>query len=161
VIEGFHLFDQFGNSVGVAGPRGIDWSLVDFSTFTPLEQSLLNRPDTVPLPTTAPGDVQVNPYPNPVNASSSIYLRSADSVKCKIIITDSKGTVLRDVAVRFKTAITLQLDLSDRNLFPYGKSLRYYYSFSVAGRPHFKAGFGDIKVCNFNGGQDVFTACFP
>ena len=159
-IEGFKLFDHFGNTIGTVGPADHDWEFVNWNTLSAKEQQLLNTSDAVNTNNTVVSTVNVHPYPNPVRDQSSVLAQSTDSVKFKLIVTDKTGGVLIQVAEKIKGSKSFSLDLSNRNLFPFGKDLRYYYSFSAAGNPHFKVGYGDIRVCDYSGGGNPITVCF-
>jgi hypothetical protein len=159
-IEGFTLFDYSGNTMGRIGPVDSDWQFINWASLTALEQSLLNSADTTNIANTVEGSVAIAAFPNPVGSSSAIYINSTDSVKFKMVITDSTGTILKTYSKKHKGAATIMFDLSDKNQYPNKKSLRYYYSFSAASKPHFKVGFGDIKICEYNLGQQPVTECF-
>lgn len=147
-ISGFLITDAFGNSMTTIGNADDDWKLKDWSTLSGFEKSLFDFPDTVSLNGTAVSNVQIYPaYPNPVSSSSAIGFSSTDTVKLKIVLVDSKGQRLRSTAIKFKGSKAILFDVSQRDLFPLGKALRYYYSFSAAAQQNFKVGYGDIKVC--------------
>lgn len=147
-IEGFELFDQAGNTMGHMGPADNDWQLTDGSALSSFERSLVERPDTAGTENTVVTAVSVRPYPNPVQQVSSLALDAGDSVTFKLVITDASGAVLKQLSKKIKGPSGVSIDLSNRSTFPSRKSLRYYYSFSAAGSPHFKVGYGDIKVCD-------------
>jgi hypothetical protein len=159
-IVGFTLFDQFGNNMGRVGPVDMDWQFVDWSTLSPVEQLLLNLADTATLTNTNVSAVSLQPFPNPVLDESRLLVNASDSARFKLVITDKTGTVLKQMSRTIKGSTVISLDLSDRNLYPIGKSLRYYYSFSAQGSRHFKLGYGDIKVCSYSSGQNPATVCF-
>ena len=146
-IGGYLLRDQYGQPMGSEGAVADDWQLGAWSSFSPREQDFLAFADTVRLDNTLATSVQpVVAYPNPVTTRSNLQFWSADSVKVKVALVDAQGRVLRSYAGRFKGSHHLAVDVSDRLLFPTGRGYRYYYSFSAAGHPNFKAGYGDVKV---------------
>jgi hypothetical protein len=156
-ISGFLIVDAFGNTITTIGNANDDWKLNDLSTLSAFEKSLFDFPDTVFLNGTVVSNVQIYPaYPNPVSLVSAIAFSSVDTVKLKIVLVDSKGQRLRSTALKFKGSKAIMFDVSQRDLFPLGKALRYYYSFSAASQQNFKVGYGDIKVCN---SPDI-TKCF-
>jgi hypothetical protein len=159
-IEGFSLYDNLGNPFGRIGAMDSDWLFINPASLSTLEQSFLNLPDTTNAVNTVMTSVMISPFPNPVSNVSAIAVQSADSVKLKLVITDSTGTVLKQLSKKLKGAAVFQIDLSDRNQFPNRKSLRYYYSFSSATVPNYKVGYGDFKVCEYNAGQEPITVCF-
>jgi len=148
-IEGFQLFDNLGNTIGRIGPADNDWQFINWSSLSSFEQALLNSADTVNTNNTSVSSVSFNPYPNPVKFVSAIGLASADSVKFKLVIVDESGAVLKHIEKKIKGPSSFLIDVSDRNIFPAAKSLRYYYSFSAANNLHFKIGYGDIKICDY------------
>ena len=147
-IEGFALKDAMGNSMGVVGNADDDWQIRNWSEFSITEQSFLNFSDNVDLTNTLVSTVY-NPlaFPNPFNYVSSIQFRSDDSVKLKIAVVDSNGKIAKTLALKIKGSMAFNFDFSDMIQYPSGKSFRYYYSFSAAVQPNFKAGYGDVKVC--------------
>jgi hypothetical protein len=159
-IEGFSLFDYFGNSIGRVGPLDSDWMFINPASLSQVEQSLVNLPDTANTTNTVVTSVLITPFPNPVSSASAIHVNAGDSVKFKLVVTDSTGIVLKQLSKKIKGAAVMQIDVSDRSQFPNRKSLRYYYSFSAASNPNFKVGYGDIKVCDYNAGQQPVTVCF-
>lgn len=159
-IAGFTLFDQFGNNMGRVGPADMDWQFVDWNALTAVEQLLLNLADTASLVNTAVSTVSIQPYPNPVLNESRLVINASEPARFKLVITDHTGTVLKQLSKNVKGSMVISLDLSDRNLYPVGKSLRYYYSFSAQGNQHFKLGYGDIKVCSYSSSQNPATVCF-
>ena len=159
-IEGFQLFDYFGNPMGRIGPADSDWLFINQASLSALEQSFFNSGDSIDPVNTVVTNVQVTPFPNPVSNSSALHINATDSVKFRLTITDSTGIVLQQLARKLKGATVMLIDLSDRNKFPNRRSLRYYYSFSAAANPNFKVGYGDIKVCDYNAGQEPVTVCF-
>ena len=159
-IEGFQFFDALGNPLARIGPADNDWLFVNWSSLSSFEQSLLNSADNVNTNNTSVSSVFISPYPNPVTNISAIFLNSGDSVKFKLAIVDQSGTILKQFTLKIKGASPIQIDLSDRNLFPQKKSLRYYYSFSATNNLNFKVGYGDIKVCDYQPGQDPIEDCF-
>lgn len=146
-IGGYLLRDQYGQPMGSSGASDDDWQLDSWSSLNAREQDILNFADTVRMENTVVADVQqVVAYPNPVTTRSNLQFWAADSVKVKVALVDGQGRVHRSYAGRFKGSHHLAVDVSDRSLFPSGKGLRYYYSFSAAGHPNFKAGYGDIRI---------------
>lgn len=159
-IEGFQLFDAQGNLMAKVGAPDNDWQFINWSSLSLFEQSLLNSADDVDTNNTSVATVAFYPYPNPVQFVSTLSVQATDSVKFKLIAVDEKGTVLKQLAHKLKGSTSFQLDISDSNLFPSKKSLRYYYSFSAANNLHFKVGYGDIKVCDYTPGQNPVEDCF-
>jgi hypothetical protein len=157
-IEGFKLTDNLGNQFGTNGNAGDDWQIRNWSELSAKEQSFLNFPDTINLANTVVTTLN-NPagYPNPSSYGCYLAFNAADSVKLKIAIVDALGTIYRTFAIKMKSWQFIQFDLSNRTEFPSGKSLRVYYSFSAAAQQNFKAGYGDIKVCDAG---PPFTSCF-
>ncbi len=128
-LKGFQLFDPLGNSLQRIGPADNDWQLLNWSSLSPFEQSLLNSAEDLNTGNTTVSDVFLSPYPNPVTNISSVYLSSVDSANFKLIVTDESGSVLQYFAAKIKGSSVFQMNLSDRGLYPLKKSLRYYYSF--------------------------------
>lgn len=156
-ISGFLLTDPFGVKITTIGNADDDWKLNDWSSFSDFEKSLFDFQDTVSLNGTAVSNVQISPaYPNPASSSSAISFSSSDTVKLKIVLVDSKGQRLRYTAIKFKGGKALIFDVSQRDLFPLGKAIRYYYSFSATAHQNFKVGYGDVKIC----GATNFSDCF-
>lgn len=159
-IEGFQLFDQLGNTLQRIGPPDNDWQLLNWTALSSFEQSLLNSVPDFNMDNTNPSTVFLAPYPNPVINISSVYLSSVDSANFKLIVTNETGTVLQHFSTKIKGGSVFQMNLSDRNVFPLKKSLRYYYSFSAANNVNFKVGYGDIKICDYIPGQTPLEDCF-
>lgn len=157
-IEGFLLTDNYGTVTGAVGQAKDDWGLVSPGQFSSLELSFLNFPDTITLNNTAVCEVQ-RPvaFPNPFQYQSAIHFQTTDSVKVKIAITDAYGVVWRNNVAKMSGSKTFYFDFSDSKQFPSGTSLRYYYSFSAKNYPHFKVGYGDIKICRT---ENNSSACF-
>lgn len=160
-IQGFVLTDGLGNVITtVGGNTADDWQIRNWSELSATEQSFLNFSDNINLANTSVATLQ-NPiaYPNPVAHSQLMYFGSADSVKLKMAIVDSKGHILKTYSSKIKGNSNLAFDFSDTTMFPSKKSLRYYYSFSANGALNFKAGYGDVKICR-NSTSPVFADCF-
>lgn len=156
-ISGFQITDAFGNQMTTIGYVDDDWKLNDWSSLSPFEKSLFDFPDTVSLNGTLTGTVQIFPaYPNPSSSYSSLSFSSSDTVKMKIVLVDANGQRFRSTALKFKGGKAVSFDISERDLFPSGKSLRYYYSFSSATQQNFKVGYGDIKICNLPNYMECF-----
>lgn len=146
-IGGYLLRDQYGQPMGSNGNSDDDWQLRSWSSLSVEEQGFLGFADTISLNNTSVADLgTVVAYPNPVAQVSRMQFWAADSVKLKVALVDGGGRVHRAYTQKFKGYHHVMFDVADRALFPSGKGLRYYYSFSAAGAPHFKAGYGDIKV---------------
>ena len=158
-IEGFHLFDAMGNAMGTVGPTNHDWELMELSSLSTTEQALLNAADTTNTLNTVLAAVSLHPYPNPVRDYSALAVAAGDSVKFKLVITDKTGVILKQFSQKIKGSRSFIIDVTDRSLFPLGKSLRYLYSFSAAGHVNFKVGYGDIKICDSGAGSPA-TVCF-
>ena len=157
IFEGFQLRDALGNPFGTIGDAADDWQILDWSQLSSGEQSFLNFSDTVDLANTSTSTIS-SPiaFPNPVCNLSSIQFHAGDSVKLKVALVDEMGNVLKNISGKIKGAKVFYFDVADPGQFPSGKSLRYYYSFSAAGQPNFKAGYGDIKICC----TTPYTDCF-
>lgn len=153
-FEGFKLTDALGNSIGEVGNASDDWQVRNWSELSAKEQGFLNFSDNVNLDGTAVSTVY-SPlaFPNPMQYQSSIQFRTDDSVKVKFALVDSTGKVWKTGSEKFKGAKVFYQDVSDPVSFPSKMSLRYYYSFSAASQPNFKAGYGDIKICRSNSPQ--------
>ncbi len=146
-IEGFDLTDASGISMGHVGPADNDWTYIP--DFTGKEKYLLdtisaNMEDTKETTVSA----KIVCYPNPAKYIQYYTLNTADSCVFKMVITDAWETVVKTTAVKVKGFKTFGIDVSDRKLFKNGASFRVYYSFSAKDRPHFKKGYGDIKICD-------------
>jgi len=156
-INGFVVTDAYGNVMTNIGAVDDDWKIGSLSTLPAKEQEVLMNHDSLPPLSTAMSDVTVYPaYPNPASLQSSFTCTSKDSVLMHMIIVDEKATVYKVYSVIMKGITTVAFDFSDRSKFPSGKSLRCLYTFSAAGHQNFKAGHGDIKVCD----QSNFNNCF-
>jgi hypothetical protein len=159
-IEGFQLKDALGNHITRIGPPDNDWQFIPWTSLSAFEQSLLNSPDTSNTNNTNESAVSLVAYPNPVSNRSRVFLNTGDSVKFKLLIVDESGAVIKQLATKIKGSITYDIDVSDRNIFPQRKSLRYYYSFSAANHSHFAVGYGDIKICDASLFQNPGVECF-
>ena len=159
-ISGFQLIDHFGNYINRVGLADHDWRFVPWTSLSSFEQSLLNTADGLNLENTVVSNVSFATYPNPVQNSSAVSITAVDSVKFKLVIADEAGMILHHWAKKFKGSYSVQMDVSNRSVYPSRKSLRYYYSFSALGQPHFKLGYGDIKICDYTPGQDPIEICF-
>ena len=157
-IEGFRLTDNLGNVMGEMGNASDDWKLISWEQLTNLEKSFLEFNDGINMGNTRITNV-TSPvaFANPFQLQSNIYFQSDDSVKIKIAIVDASGYVWRNMAVKSKGTRLIYFDFSSSKEVPSGTSLRYYYSFSAAGQPHFRVGYGDVKVCR-NSGE--YLSCF-
>jgi anthranilate/para-aminobenzoate synthase component I len=159
-VEGFSLFDQFGNSMGRIGAPDNDWQLRAFTSLNTREQALLLRPSTVGLANTAQATVFFSPYPNPVKNVSSFYVSSSDSSLFRLFVVNPRGDLLFELNEKIRGGKTFQLNVSDRTQFPNRSGLRFYYSFSATGNPNFTVGSGDIKVCDTDLSGNYQTDCF-
>ena len=159
-ISGFQLIDQFGNYMGRVGPADNDWTFLPWTSLSSFEQSLLNTADGTGLENTVVCNVVFATYPNPVQYSSAVSVSATDSVKFTLVVVDESGTIIHHWSKKFRGSYSVQMDVSNRAVYPSKKSLRYYYSFSAQGQPHFKLGYGDIKVCDGTAGQDLIENCF-
>ncbi len=157
-IEGFRLTDNLGNTMGIIGEASDDWNFVEWKTLSALEKSFLEFADQINMINTRVCNVNVPvSFPNPFIQKSQIFLHTDDSVKLKLAIVDASGYVWRNMAVKMKGNKLIYFDFSNGKQFPSGMSLRYYYSFSAASKPHFKVGYGDIKICN---NSSDYLSCF-
>ena len=98
-------------------------------------------------------------YPNPFTNLQYYAFRASDSVLLKTVVVNESLNVLQQVAYKFKGNFTFAIDYSNRTKFPDRSSFRIYYSFSAAGKPNFKVGYGDIRICEGQGGSP-YTDCF-
>jgi hypothetical protein len=152
-IEGFIIRDALGNQLAVVGDPGVDWTIGEWSSLSAREQGFLSFSDNIDMNNTISTSLNAPlTYPNPtgvgVNSYNMVLFHSADSVKVKLAIVNTSGVVLKTYAVKIKGITHLSIDLTDTNKFPAGIKLRYYYSYSASGHPNFKAGYGDVKLCN-------------
>lgn len=157
-IQGFKLTDNLGNQMGVNGNADDDWQLINWSQLSAREQSFLNFADTVSLSNTVVATITAPMgFPSPCMFATQFACSAADSVKVKVALVDAQGRVYRTFARKIKGWQFGIFDVRDRSEIPSGKSLRFYYSFSAAAQQNFKAGYGDIKVCD---DPAPFTNCF-
>jgi hypothetical protein len=149
-IEGYLMADALGNHIGYINiDDGTDWHLKNWSQLSPLEQSFLSFSDNIDMSNTVVASLnQPTAYPNPFYLQSAVNFHAADSVKVKLAVVDSSGAVLKTSAHKIKGNTPVYLDFSNTTIYPSGKRLRYYFSYSAAAQANFKVGYGDVKICN-------------
>lgn len=161
VIDGFDVLDVSGNAVDHIGPADQDWTFNN--SLSAAEIALFDFPTDEDLQHTSAATLssKVVVYPNPAALVQALHVTASDSVLMKIVIVDRNMKVLTKGAVKFTGSLDITLDYSsDSELFPNGASLRFYYSFSAEGKPHFKAGYGDIKICYSATSGGSYLDCF-
>jgi hypothetical protein len=155
-IQGFHTTDYNGNFITQIGPPDSDWSfktslsqaeLSLFHLFTSLDLS-----NTV-VTTTSNGSTA---FPNPASTQQNYFFSATDSNVVKLVIVDASLHVAYKTATKIKGNMVLQIDISDRTVFPNRTSFRAYFSYSALGHEDYKVGYGDIRICD---GTSV-PACF-
>jgi hypothetical protein len=159
IIDGYDLTDASGNSFGHIGPADNDWT---FNGDVPEQAWWALDKLPVNLSNTAEGTVsaKVSCFPNPAKFTQHYVFNSTDSCVFRMIIVNDFMNVLQSTVVKFKGYSTLVIDLSDRTVFPNGSGRRVYFSFSALNKPHFKKGYGDIRICNAAGTTDMVNSCF-
>lgn len=157
-IQGFLLTDAAGNQLGEHGNAADDWKLQ--ATLSPIEMTLLDFTTPLTLDHTVESAINasVSAYPNPFATTQRYATDAADSVLFRMAVVDAKLNVLKTHAAKIKGPYTIQLDYSDRTLFSARGAYRVYYSYSAQGKPHFKVGYGDIKLCDQ--GAATIEDCF-
>jgi hypothetical protein len=157
-IEGFHMTDPVGNDMGHYGAADDDWTFR--TSLSAREMALFDFPVTATLDNTAEGTVGLTlaAYPNPTLDYQNFTLQSSDSVLLKLVIVNDNLEVLGTAFHKFKNAGNIRMDYSDHSKFPERSSLRVYYSLSAQGKPNFKTGYGDIRICYADAGflEDCF-----
>jgi hypothetical protein len=150
-INGFFVTDALGNDLTLIGSAGFDWQILDWSQLSATEKGFLNFSESINLNNTVVTTLnQPKAYPSPFYNTSPTYINfhSTDSVKVKLAVVNKYGDVLKTFAIKIKGNTPIALDFSDNTKFPSGTALRYYFSYSAAAQQNFKAGYGDVKVCN-------------
>jgi hypothetical protein len=147
-IEGFDIYDQVGVPVGHFGPDDTDWR---FTALSQQELALFNFPTpdinlNNTVETSIAGD-KINPYPNPVSTLQAYNMNASDSVVFKFVIVNNRLEVLTRSALKIKGLKNFSINFSDRSLYPNKGAIRMYFSFSATDKPNYKAGYGDIKIC--------------
>ena len=146
VINGFLLTDAQGNNMGQVGNASDDWQLWDKLSDTEMAlfnfgtDDLENTVETVVRPVMA--------FPNPVGTVQYLQAGANDIVLVKMVIVDSDLKVLKQISFRNTSYSAVAVNLADRTIFMNKASLRVYYSYSAKGKPNFKVGYGDIKICD-------------
>ena len=151
-IQGFFLTDYNGNSLSWNGPADSDWlfrpglsaaemALFNFDTQLSLDNTKM---------TTIPFNIEA--FPNPASVVQLYSFSCYDSNVIKLVIVDSNLNVLKKKAIKWGSGSrsfgsTVQIDLSDKTLFPDHSSRRAYFSYSAKDHPDYKAGYGDIRIC--------------
>lgn len=79
---------------------------------------------------------------------------TSDTVVVNLEIVDEQMNTLVSVAGRGKGRLHFNFSLQNVQLKNVNTSYRVYYSFSAAGKPNFKVGYGDIRICK------SLTDCF-
>ena len=149
-IEGFDLFDPSGVPIGHVGAADNDWTFnntlsqdeLDLFDFLPSDVNFNNTVEA-----TIAGN-RINPYPNPVNFLQGYSMNASDSVVMKVVWVNSHLEVLTRTALKFKGSKGFQVNLSDRSIYRNNAEIRMYFSFSALNKPNFKAGYGDVKICD-------------
>jgi hypothetical protein len=150
-IEGFIIRDALGNQLSVVGNAGVDWQIQEWNQLTAKEQSYLSFSDNINMSNTVTSTV--NPpvsFPNPFRGleGNSVWFNSADSAKVKLAVVNEYGEVMQTHALKIKGNKVIRLDFSDAVKYPPGLALRYFFSFSSSTQQNFKAGYGDVKLCD-------------
>ena len=158
-IKGFRIADALGNPMGEVGSSSDDWILYD--SFNDQIMNLFNfsTPLTISTSNTATIQTPVAAFPNPVAFLQYYVFNVSDSVLLKAMVVDERLTVYQQFSYKFKGHFAFSIDYSDRTIYPDKTALRVYYSFSAAGKPNYKVGYGDIKICDASGGG-LYTTCF-
>jgi hypothetical protein len=155
-IKGFYLTDVAGNNIGLYGQVGDDWILqvVDLSE---REMALLDFPVSADLDNTAEGSIAASmlAYPNPVSNVQSFSIQMSDSALLKMAFVNDNLEVLQTAFGKVKNS-AIHVDLSNRSKFPLRSSVRVYYSLSAQGKPNFRTGYGDIRICDSQPVLDCF-----
>ena len=158
-ISGFRILDALGNPIGNVGPINDDW--IVYSKLDDKIMNLFNFSTSLTLDNTVEATINtpIAAYPNPFANLQSYSFNVSDSVLLKAVVVNEHLQVLQQVSQKFKGFHAFSIDYSNRTNFPDRSALRVYYSFSAAGKPNFKSGYGDIKVCDGQGGTP-YTDCF-
>jgi len=151
-IQGFLLDDFNGNYLGQNGPADSDWLFrPGLST---AEMALFNFDTQLSLDNTTMTTIPYNvaAFPNPSSVAQIYDFSCYDSNVIKLVIVDSNLNVLKKTAIKWGSGgrpggKTVQIDLSDKLLFPDHSSRRAYFSYSAKDHPDYKAGYGDIRIC--------------
>ena len=158
IIQGFQITDAIGQAVMFWGPNDQDWQVRDWSTLSATEQGFLNFSDNIDMSNTVVTTLNTPvAYPNPFGNISAINFHANDSVKVKLAIVDSMGTILKTHAAKIKGNQSFQFDMS---AYADRMSLRYFFSYSAAAQANFKAGYGDVKICRGLIGTANLSSCF-
>ena len=154
-IQGFALIDFSGNLLGWQGQPDSDWKFRP--SLSAKEMALFQFNTGTTLDNTVQDSLPFNPiaFPNPAWMQQNVDVSAPDSNVVKIVIVDSMLTVLQQQAKKIKGGTLIHLDLSNATLFPDHSSRRIYFSFSALGKPDYKIGYGDIRICDQSG-----SACF-
>jgi hypothetical protein len=156
-IQGFHTTDQSGNFLGQIGPADKDWTFM--TGLSQAELAFFNFDTGIPFENTTVPDISDNvlAFPNPASTQQAYHFTAADSAIVKLVIVNATLQVVKRTAFKImKGSNTVQVDVSDRASFPNHTSFRTYFSFSVKDHPDFKAGYGDIRICE----SGPATNCF-
>ena len=158
-IQGFRILDAVGNPLADVGTSNDDW--VTYNTLDDRIMNLFNFNTTLTLDNTVEATVNtpIAAYPNPFANLQYYAFGVSDSVLLKAVVVNESLYVLEKVSHKFKGYYAFTIDYSDRTKFPNRSSFRVYYSFSAAGKPNFKVGYGDIRICEGQGGSS-YTDCF-
>ena len=163
-ISGFRLTDISGNTIGQYGNPDNDWTLQNFTNFFGEDRDVLLTANNTGAPNTNAASITVGSavaYPNPCNQAFIFSTFATDSVKLTLMIENEYGARLLTHEQNFKGAVSITVDVSNRSLFSNKASLRIYYCYSTKNNPYYKAGYGDIKICNSaNGTLGGSTDCF-
>ena len=157
-IKGFKIVDALGNPIGEVGSSSDDWIL--YNSFDPPFMNFFNFNSGHSLDNTTEATIHAPVgYPNPFAGLQYYSFNASDSVLLKVVVIDQYRVLLKQVGYKFKGNFTISIDYSDRSVYPNLYAMRVYYSFSAAGKPNFKVGYGDIKVCDASAGGN-YTSCF-
>lgn len=158
-IQGFAVVDALGNPITEIGSASDDWKV--YNSLSPSEMALFDFNTTLTLANTVEASITRTPvaYPNPFVSVQSYAVGVSDSVLLKIVVVNERLEVLNTAAFKIKGMNAFTVDYTDRVRYPNKAALRVYYSFSAQGKPNYKVGYGDIKVCELQGGAS-FMDCF-
>lgn len=163
-ISGFRLTDISGNTIGQYGNPDNDWTLQNFANFFGEDRDMLLTVNAIGAPNTNAASITVGgavAYPNPISQAFMFSTFATDSVKLTLMLVNEYGAKLLTREQNFKGAVSIAVDVSNRSVFSNKASLRLYYCYSTKNSPYYKAGYGDIKICNSaNGTLGGTTDCF-
>jgi hypothetical protein len=153
-IEGYHLFDANGMETGMVGGQDRDWTIVGLTSKELALFEIMKASDQV-LVNTKECDISlIKCYPSPASSNQTFSVVSSDTVVVNLAIVDDQMIPVVSIVGRGKGQLNFNFSLQDIPSKNANTSYRLYYSFSAAGKPNFKAGYGDIRIC------DNLTDCF-